>query len=294
MRPPPSPPATGPGLGSPSTGAPSRLPEPKGQKGGRTDAVVMSAIRTEGLVKTFGETTALDGLSLDIEAGQLYGLLGPNGSGKTTAIEVLTGQTAPDEGTASVLDRDPVEAPTSVREVVGILPETESPPSFLTPREYLDFVGAVRHAGDAGVDRKLARWADDLGFTSKLDTLATDLSRGEQQKVMIAAAFMHEPDVVFIDEPLVNLDPLVQERIKDLLTGYGQQEKTIFLSTHNVEVASEICSEVGILYEGDLLAEVRPDELADDETLLDVFVDRVEGASVDAAEAAAWEGAAGG
>lgn len=276
---------------------PTRTPvrDRKEPKGGTTDTVVMGTIQTEGLRKTYGETTALDGLSLEVEAGQLYGLLGPNGSGKTTAIEVLTGQAAPDAGTAEVLGRDPVEDPKGVREVVGILPETESPPSFLTPREYLDFVGAVRRRADADVDERLASWADDLGFRSKLDTLSTDLSRGEQQKVMIAAAFMHEPDAVFIDEPLVNLDPLVQERIKRLLTDHGDRDRTIFLSTHNVDVASEICTQVGILHEGSLVAEVRPDELDDDETLLDVFVDRVETAGGGASTgAAAWEGAAGG
>jgi ABC-2 type transport system ATP-binding protein len=241
----------------------------------------MPAITTDGLRKTYGDTAALDGLSFSVEGGELYGLLGPNGAGKTTAIEVLTGQTAPDEGTASVLGKDPVRAPTAVREAAGILPETESPPSFLTPREYLDFVGAVRKQADGRVDEKIATWASDLGYEGKLDTLATDLSRGEQQKVMITAAFLHEPDVVFIDEPLVNLDPLIQEQMKRLLTGYGDQGNAILFSTHNVDVASEICSRVGILYGGDLVAEVAPDELDEDESLLDVFVDRVDAAALE-------------
>lgn len=242
----------------------------------------MAAIQIESLRKTYGDVTAIGGLSLDVEQGELFGLLGPNGAGKTTTMEVLTGLLTPDSGTVRVLDVDPVDRPTAVRERVGILPEKESPPSFMTPREYFEFVGAVRGMSDEQVDERVATWADRLGFADRLDTLSSDLSRGQQQKVMIAGAFLHDPSLVFIDEPLANLDPIVQERVKRFLVDYRDAGNTLVLTTHDVDVAAELCSRVGIVYGGDLVADVHPASLSADETLLDVFVDQVDG-RIDAA-----------
>lgn len=237
----------------------------------------MPAIQIESLTKSYGDLDAIDGLSIAISEGELFGLLGPNGAGKTTTMEILTGQLAPDRGEVTVLDVDPVEHPTAVRERVGILPETESPPSFLTAREYFQFVGAVRGIPDAVVDERTEVWADRLGFAEKLDTLSTDLSRGQQQKVMITAAFLHEPALVFIDEPLANLDPIVQERLKRFFREYRDDGNTLVITTHDVDVAAELCSRVGIMHTGSLVADVRPSELASEQTLLDVFFDRVNG-----------------
>ncbi len=247
----------------------------------------MTAIRTDDLRKAYGDVTALDGLTLSVESGALYGLLGPNGAGKTTTMELLTGQIVPDAGEATVLGVDPAAAPVEVRELVGILPEKESPPSFLTPREYLQFVGAVRGLDDGTVDDRTTAWGDRLGFAGKLDTLSTDLSRGQQQKTMIAGAFLHEPDLVFIDEPLANLDPLVQERVKRFLREYREAGNTVVVSTHNVEVAAELCSQVGIVSAGSLVAEVVPADLGPETSLLDAFIEHVEPAGGEADAAAA-------
>ncbi|MEF8802410.1 MAG: ABC transporter ATP-binding protein [Halolamina sp.] len=243
----------------------------------------MTTIRTDTLCKAYGDVTALDGLSLTVESGELYGLLGPNGAGKTTTMELLTGQTSADAGEATVLGVDPAMEPVEVRELVGILPEKESPPSFQTPREYLQFVGTVREVDDETVDERTATWADRLGFAGKLDTLSTDLSRGQQQKTMIAGAFLHEPELVFIDEPLANLDPIVQERVKRFLESYRSAGNTVVISTHNVEVAAELCSRVGIVSAGELVAEVVPHELGPETSLLDAFMRHVEteGAQLD-------------
>lgn len=236
----------------------------------------MAAIEINSLSKSFGETAALVDLTLTVEQGELYGLLGPNGAGKTTTIDILTGQITPDAGDVRVLGIDPVTSPVAVRERVGILPEKQSPPSLMTPREYLQFCGTVRNIPDDEVDRGIETWADRLDFTGKLDTLSTDLSRGQQQKVMIASAFLHEPDLVCIDEPLANLDPLVQERVKRIFRDYQADGKTILLSTHNIDVAAELCTRVGILNAGSCIAEVQPPDLAPDHTLLEEFVDRIE------------------
>jgi len=247
----------------------------------------MAAIRTSNLRKTYGDVTALADLTLSIDRGELFGALGPNGAGKTTTIKVLTGQLQPSGGSAAVLGHDPVAEPVETRRHVGVLPEQESPPSFLTPREYFDFVGTVRDIPDDVVDERVAEWTDRLSFAEKLDVVSTDLSRGQQQKVMITQAFLHEPEVVFIDEPLANLDPIVQERVKEYLREYRDAGNTMFISTHHIEVAEEVCSRVGIVSGGELIADRRPAELGADETLLDTFLENVGG------EAAEVEGLVG-
>ena len=235
----------------------------------------MPAVETAALTKRFGDVVALDELSLTVADGELFGLLGPNGSGKTTTIEILTGQRAPTSGTASVLGIDPVADPLAVRRAIGILPEREDPPSFLTPREYLQFVGDVRDIDD--IDDRIETWAGKLEFRGVLDTRAGDLSEGERQRVMLSQTFVHEPDLAFIDEPLVNLDPMMQETVKQLLADYCDAGNTLFLSTHFMAVAEELCTTVGIIANGRLVAERDPRTLEAD-TLLETFVTEVEAA----------------
>jgi ABC-2 type transport system ATP-binding protein len=228
----------------------------------------MQAVEISELTKQYGDVRAVDGLNLGVDSGELYGLLGPNGSGKTTTIEILTGQRTPTSGSVSVLGTDPVEDPLDVRTAVGILPEREDPPSFLTPREYLQFVGDVRDIPD--IDDRITEWSERLEFRGILDSLSTDLSEGERQRVMLSQVFIHEPELVFIDEPLVNLDPLMQADVKDLLVDYCEDGNTLFLSTHFMEVAEELCTRVGIIADGSLVTERNPQALEEDE-LLETF-----------------------
>jgi len=244
------------------------------------------AVETTDLAKRYGDVVALDSLSLTVERGELYGFLGPNGAGKSTTINVLTGQLRPDSGRARVLGIDPVEHPIRAREVVGILPENGRPPSFLTVREYFDFVAAARGLDEATLDGRVAEWADRFEFEHKLDTLCTDLSQGERQKVLVTQAFLHDPDLVFIDEPLTNLDPIMQERAKAVFREFRADGGTVFLSTHFVGTAQEVCTRVGIVNRGRLLSEVDPRDLGPNETLLDRFfavVDSDRGVGVDPA-----------
>ncbi|MFD1515295.1 ABC transporter ATP-binding protein [Halomarina rubra] len=231
------------------------------------------AVRLDGVHKRYGEVVALDGLSLSVDRGELFGFLGANGAGKTTTIKLLTGQRTPDAGSVSVLGRDPSDDPVETRRHLGVLPEREDPPSFVTPREYFAFVGRVRDIDEETLDARIDGWTHRFGFRDQLDTLCTDLSRGQRQKVMITASFLHEPDLVFIDEPLANLDPVMQERLKAFLVDYTSEDNTVFLSTHHVDVAEGICSRVGILRDGRLADDRRPDD--EDGRLLDAFFDGV-------------------
>lgn len=208
-------------------------------------------IEITDLSKRYGDVSAVDHISLTVDQGALFGLLGPNGSGKTTMIKVLTGQIRPTGGSAKVLGLNVEQDGVKVREMVGIIPEQESPPSFLTAMEYLEFVGAVRKIHD--VSGKAETWFDLLEFRDKKQVLCKDLSRGTRQKLMFAQAFIHEPVLALIDEPLINFDPIMQDVVKEFLAEYVRSGKTIFLSTHILEVAEEICSHVAILHNGRLL-----------------------------------------
>jgi ABC-2 type transport system ATP-binding protein len=208
-------------------------------------------IVTQDLSKAYGAVQAIGGVTLSVKEGALFGLLGPNGSGKTTMIKMLTGQVRPTGGTATVLGLDAAREPVRVREMVGIIPEQETPPSFLTAGEYLDFVGAIRKIPDIGW--RADWWLDYLDFADKRDVLCKDLSRGTRQKLMFAQAFIHEPILALIDEPLINFDPIMQDLVKEYLAGYVRKGNTIFVSTHILEVAEVICSEFAILHKGRLL-----------------------------------------
>jgi ABC-2 type transport system ATP-binding protein len=210
-----------------------------------------TVIRAEELTKQFGDLTAVNQVSLSVEEGSLFGLLGPNGSGKTTMIRMLTGQIRPTSGSARVLGLDVAASPVAVREKVGIIPEQESPPSFLTAEEYLSFVAKVRKLDD-GAERA-GWWFEFLEFEDKRDVLCKDLSRGTRQKLMFAQAFLHRPVLALIDEPLINFDPVMQQKVKEFLKGYVRDGGTIFISTHILEIAEEICSDVAILHRGNLV-----------------------------------------
>jgi ABC-2 type transport system ATP-binding protein len=210
-------------------------------------------IEARQLVKRYGEVCAVDHISLSVSDGELFGLLGPNGSGKTTMIKLLTGQIPPDSGEMRVMGIDVAKDPIGVREKVGIVPEQETPPSFLTAEEYLHFVGKIRQLDD--IDEQCTFWCDYLEFSDSKEVLCKDLSRGTRQKLMVAQAFLHRPPLVLIDEPLINLDPIMQRKLKDYLVDYVHHGGSVFLSTHILEIAEEICTRIGILDRGRLIHE---------------------------------------
>jgi ABC-2 type transport system ATP-binding protein len=204
-------------------------------------------IKVEELAKNYGDVEALTSVDMEVEEGEIVGVLGANGAGKSTLVQILTGQIDRDSGTVDVLDLDPEKEPVKLRDKLGILPEREDPPSFLTGKEYLDFVADVR---DEEIDKD--HWEEEFNLEGKMDKLTYNLSKGERQKLMIVQALFHEPDLVFIDEPLVNLDPVIQERAKELFKQRREAGGTVFLCTHVVSLAEEICDRVFFLKDGEI------------------------------------------
>lgn len=211
----------------------------------------MSLIEVEELEKSYGDVDALDGVDMEISKGEVVGVLGPNGAGKSTLMKILTGQMEYDSGKVKVFGRDPEKHRVEIKERMGVLPEREDPPSFLTGREYFEFVEDIR-----GTEFPIEDWVEKLNLEGKMDNVTLELSKGERQKLMIAQAFYHDPELVFIDEPLVNLDPIIQERAKDLFRNRREDGGTVFLCTHVVSLAEELCDRVFFLKDGEVIEEV--------------------------------------
>lgn len=210
----------------------------------------MVYVKAENVSKRHSDRFAVENIDLELKQGEILGVLGPNGAGKSTLMELMTGQIERDSGSLKILGLDPKEKSVEIRDKVGILPEREDPPSFLTGEEYLDFISDIR---DEHVD---SYWAERLGIKGKLDSMTKDLSKGERQKFMVLQAFFHNPELVFIDEPLTNLDPLVQEEVKSIFREHREEGGSMVLSTHVVSLAEEICDRVVFLKDGEIVEEI--------------------------------------
>jgi len=214
--------------------------------------VDMPSIAVANLRKYYGQTVALSGISFDVKEGTFFGCFGPNGAGKTTLVKILTGQIPATDGTVKVMGIDSERQGLQVRSMVGIVPEAESPASYLTAGEFLYFVGRVRKVDD--LEGKIDHWLRYFDMEDSRGTLCKDLSKGMRQKVMLAAAFIHEPKLLFLDEPFINLDPIYQKKLRDYLLQLREEGRTIFLCSHILEIAQRLCEEVMILDRGAVVA----------------------------------------
>jgi len=235
----------------------------------------MAVIEVEKLCKRYGDFDALKDVSLAIEKGEFFGLLGPNGAGKTTLVRILTGQLALTAGRARTMGISPDE-PVALKMKVGIVPEAESPPTFLTAIEFLQLVCRIRRLD--GMDDRVARWMDFFQLDEKKDVLCRDLSKGQRQKVMLAAAFISEPELLILDEPFINLDPIFQKRLREYLQGVVKEGRTVFMCSHILEMVEKLCTRLAVINQGRIVAQGTLDEIRSrqGERLEDVFMRLVE------------------
>jgi ABC-2 type transport system ATP-binding protein len=223
----------------------------------------MPAIETVGLVKRFDSLAAVDGLSFKVEAGEIFGLLGPNGSGKTTTIRMLSCLIAPTEGQASVGGHDIRRDPLRVRETVGILTENPSLYERLTAYENMEFFArAYGVADEAARAKRIREVLEFFELWERRDERVGTYSKGMKQKLAIARAIVHSPEVLFLDEPTAGLDPKASKDIRDMMERLSRQEKhTILLCTHNLEDAERLCSRVMIINKGKSIVAGTTEEL---------------------------------
>jgi ABC-2 type transport system ATP-binding protein len=205
----------------------------------------MAAIEARDVTMDFGGMKALDRVNITVERGDVFGFFGPNGAGKTTLIRILTGQLEPTSGSVSVLGVDVVKDPIKVKELVGIVPEVESPPTYLTGYEYMYFVGKVRKLDN--LEDRIDKWLTYFDLETKKGTICKDMSKGMRQKLMLASAFMHEPELLFLDEPFINLDPIYQKLLRDYIEEYVAKGGTVFLCSHILEIAERLCNRLAIV-----------------------------------------------
>jgi len=216
-----------------------------------------------GLTKRFGLQTAVDGLTLEVPAGQIVGLLGPNGAGKTTTLKMLTGLLKPDSGRALIAGLDIVEQPVEAKRIFGFVPDSGAVYESLTGLEYLLMVASLYGIAENEATGRIKRFIDffELGMETLEAKLLGAYSKGMRRKVVITAALLHNPKVVFLDEPLEGLDANAAVGFKALLETLAREGKTIVYSSHILDVVERICHRVAIISQGRLMVDGAPDAL---------------------------------
>jgi ABC-2 type transport system ATP-binding protein len=218
-------------------------------------------IETTDLTKLYGPKAALENLSIRIEPGSIFGFLGPNGAGKSTTVKILTGLIRPTRGSARVAGFDVVEQPLEMKKRIGYVPESGALYESLSPAEYLEMVGCLHHLDPKVIQTRIDELLELFGILANKDQRMTEFSKGMKQKVLISAALLHKPDVLFLDEPLNGLDANTAMIFKELLKKMAAQGKTILFCSHILEVVERICSRILIINEGKRIIEGSAQEI---------------------------------
>jgi ABC-2 type transport system ATP-binding protein len=220
-------------------------------------------ITTDGLTRRFGDVVAVDHLSLEVQPGEIFGFLGHNGAGKTTTVRLLNGVLTADQGTARVLNLDPVTEGPVLRRSTGVLTETPSLDERLTGRENLRIYADLYGVPPPEVPQRVDALLDAFELAHRADEKASGYSKGMKQRLALARALLHSPELLFLDEPTAGLDPVAARRVHGMITRLSDQEqRTVFLCTHNLGEAQRLCDRVAVLEHGRLVALGTPGELA--------------------------------
>jgi ABC-2 type transport system ATP-binding protein len=218
-------------------------------------------IEISHLTKDFGRVKAVNELSLTVGKGEFFGFLGPNGAGKTTTIKILAGLLRPDSGSVRLggysLDRDS----TAARRICAYIPDKPFIYEKLTGREFLRFIGHLWEMDGGRMERKIESVMDMFSMKEWLDDLIEGYSHGMKQKTVMAQALLHDPKIIIVDEPMVGLDPRSIKLVGEIFTDLARNGTTIFMSTHTLAHAEEMCDRIGIIHRGSLVAAGSIDEL---------------------------------
>ncbi len=218
-------------------------------------------IQVEGLTKYYGNFRAIDSLSFHADAGEIVGFLGPNGAGKTTTMRILTGYMPPSDGKATVAGFDVYEDSLEVRKRIGYLPETVPLYKEMSVFQYVDYMAALH--GMRGRERadRVDEVLDKVGMIDRADSMIDSLSKGMRQRVGLAQALVHRPQVLILDEPTIGLDPRQVREVRELIREVGE-DRTVLLSTHILSEVSQLCSRILVINKGQIIAEDSPETLA--------------------------------
>jgi len=224
-------------------------------------AVGEHAVELKRVAKRYADLVAVDYVDLDVRYGEIFGLLGPNASGKSTTLKMIVGLVKPDSGSVSVLGIDVEEDPVRVKKQIGYVPETPRLYEFLTGLEYLDFIGDVYGMDSSEKKTRIEEYLEAFGLVGREGDMISSYSQGMKQKIAIISALLHKPKLLLLDEALNGLDPKSARIVKDLLRELTTQGVTIIMSTHILEIAQAMCDRIAIMYEGRVLALGNMEEL---------------------------------
>ncbi len=233
-------------------------------------------IIVENLTKRFEDVTALDSLSLEVEKGELFGLLGPNGAGKTTLIKVLCGLVEPTSGLVHVAGHDVRREAAKVKELIGVCPQDATAYSFLSGRENVELFGNLEAVPKAKLKKSADELLEKMSLTEDADRRLGKYSGGMKRRINLIIALVHDPEIAFLDEPTVAMDPQSRRAVWDFIKDLERKGKTIMLTTHYMEEAQELCDRVGIIDHGKLIALGTPAQLIDKfeaKNLEEVFIE---------------------
>ena len=234
------------------------------------------AIRVEGLEVSYGEQRVLEGLSFELRRGEVFGYIGRNGAGKTTTVRVLTGIHSDFEGSVRIGPNDVRDDPLAVKSCIGYVPETAALYTLLSPVEYLGLLAQVY--GVAAAEDRIRRLLELFGLASEAESRMTTFSKGMKQKVLIIAALFHDPEIVFLDEPLSGLDAQATVLMKELIAALASAGKTVFYCSHLLDVVERVCDRIAILDGGRIRSIGSFEELQagrDDASLEGIFTELI-------------------
>ncbi len=226
-----------------------------------TRVELQPAVRTTALTRTFQDFNAVDHIDLTVAPGQFFGFLGPNGAGKSTTIKMLTGLLAPTSGSIEILGEDLTRNTVELKRQIGVVPEGLALFGRLTAPEYLNFVGRMYGLDPAITKQRAGELLDFMSLTGDAKKLVTDFSHGMQKKLALAAAVIHGPKVLFLDEPFEGVDAIAAGTLKAMLQGMIARGATIFLTSHVLEIVERLCTHVAIIQKGRLVAQGSLEEL---------------------------------
>jgi ABC-2 type transport system ATP-binding protein len=264
------------------------------EQAGGAQTAPPAAVRVQGLWKRFGEQVAVAGIDLELPAGKFIGLVGPNGAGKTTTLSMVTGLLRPDQGTVEIGGHDVWRDPVQVKSRIGVLPEGLRLFERLSGRELLAYSGRLRGLPGAEVDKRAIQLLDVLDLAGSQHKLVVDYSTGMRKKIGLAAALLHNPQVLFLDEPFEGVDPVSAQTIRGVLERYTASGATVIFSSHVMELVESLCDWVAVMAAGRIraqgtLAEVRGDA----PTLQNAFLELVGANGRNAGESLDWLGGGG-
>lgn len=230
-------------------------------------------LNIQNLTKRYGSKTAVDNLSLSIEAGEICAFIGHNGAGKTTTLKACCGLLTPDSGEITVDGMSIREKPIDCKRVMAYIPDNPDMYEFLTGYEYLNFVADVYGVTKEDREKRIAELGALLGITDALGGAISECSHGMKQKIAIISALIHKPKLILMDEPFVGLDPVASYQLKNLMAEHCANGGAIFFSTHVLEVAEKLCNKVAIIKNGKLVASGAMDDVRGDSSLEEIFLE---------------------